>query len=453
MAAGQAALLCASTGCSQPVLLIERTRRLATKLRITGKGRCNLTNMAPLDAFLAHFRFPGQQGDSHLFLRNAFARFFAPDLVAFFQDLGVPTVVERGGRVFPVSNDAHQIAEALVRFAREQKVRIRLEGRVVRLLCSGDRIVGVVLGDGERIAAQAVIITTGGASYPKTGSTGDGYRLAQQVGHTIRRIRPALVPLVVEGPEPRAMMGLSLRNVEVALWSDGQEFAREFGEMLFTHYGVSGPIILTLSGPAVARLDARGSGVRQSRLEMSINLKPALSPEKLDARLRRDLDQYGKRSYRSLLKEWLPQKMIDVVVARSGIPPGKAGHQITAVERLRLRDLLQDFRLTIIGHRPLEEAIVTAGGVDTREVDPRTMASRLVEGLYFAGEVLDVQADTGGYNLQAAFSTGYVAGRAAAAGLRERREEMAGENDSSKGPESTRLGACQGDSWPPRPLP
>jgi predicted Rossmann fold flavoprotein len=203
------------------------------------------------------------------------------------------------------------------------------------------------------------------------------------------------------------MQGLSLRNVQVRLLLDGQEFARDFGEMLFTHYGVSGPIILTLSGPAVARLG-------QGRLEMSINLKPALSEEKLDARLRRDLDASGKRSYRNLLKGLLPQKMIDVVVVRSGTPADKPAHQVTAGERQHLRELLQDFRLTIVGHRPLDEAIVTAGGVDTREVDPRTMASRLVEGLYFAGEVLDVQADTGGYNLQAAFSTGYVAGRAAA---------------------------------------
>jgi hypothetical protein len=203
------------------------------------------------------------------------------------------------------------------------------------------------------------------------------------------------------------MMGLSLRNVQVRLLLDGQEFARDFGEMLFTHYGVSGPIILTLSGPAVAQM---GKG----RLEMSINLKPALSEEKLDARLRRDLDASGKRSYRNLLKGLLPQKMIDVVVARSGIPAGKPAHQITAGERQCLRELLQDFRLTIVGHRPLDEAIVTAGGVDIREVDPRTMASRLVKGLYFAGEVLNVQADTGGYNLQAAFTTGYVAGQAAA---------------------------------------
>jgi len=203
------------------------------------------------------------------------------------------------------------------------------------------------------------------------------------------------------------MMGLSLRNVEVRLLLDGQEVARDFGEMLFTHYGVSGPIILTLSGPAVARLE-------QGRLEMSINLKPALSPEKLDARLRRDLDQFGKQTFRKLVKGLLPQKMVDVVVARSGIPPDKPGHQITAVERKRLRELLHDFRLTIVGHRSLREAIVTAGGVDTREIEPRTMASRLVQGLYFAGEVLDVQADTGGFNLQAAFSTGYVAGRSAA---------------------------------------
>ncbi len=401
MAAGQAA------AAGAPVLLLERTPRLGTKLRITGKGRCNLTNTAELDDFLAHFAFPDSEGDAHLFLRNAFARFFAPDLMAFFDGLGVLVVTERGGRVFPASNDAHQVAEALARFVREQGVQVRLRSRVTCLRCEGDRIRGVALEGGDEIPAGAVVVATGGASYPKTGSTGDGYRLAGQVGHKIVPVRPALVPLVVAGSEPRAMMGLSLRNVEVRLLLDGQEFARDFGEMLFTHYGVSGPIILTLSGPAVARLG-------QGRLEMSVNLKPALNPEKLDARLRRDLDRFGKRTYRNLLKGLLPQKMIDVVVARTGFPPDKPAHQITAEERGRLRELLHDFRLTIVGHRPLEEAIVTAGGVDTREIDPRTMASRLVEGLFFAGEVLDVQADTGGYNLQAAFSTGYVAGQAAA---------------------------------------
>ncbi|MGD9143985.1 MAG: NAD(P)/FAD-dependent oxidoreductase [Anaerolineae bacterium] len=401
MAAGQAA------AAGAPAILLERTNRLATKLRITGKGRCNLTNTAEFDDFLAHFAFPDGESRSRWFLRNAFARFFAPDLVDFFEVLGVSTVVERGGRVFPASNDAHQVAEALTRFATEQGVQIRRQSRAVHLVGDGDRVRGVALESGEQVTARAVVVATGGASYPKTGSSGDGYDLAAQVGHTIVPIRPALVPLVVAGPEPRAMMGLSLRNVEVRLLLDGQEVARDFGEMLFTHYGVSGPIILTLSGPAVVRL---GRG----RLEMSINLKPGLSPEKLDARLRRDLDRYGKRSYRNLLKGLLPQKLIDVVALRTGIPPDKPGHQITAQERGQLRDLLHDFRLTITGHRALDEAIVTAGGVDTQEVDPRTMASRLVKGLYFAGEVLDVQADTGGYNLQAAFSTGYVAGQAAA---------------------------------------
>ncbi|HSR30237.1 MAG TPA: NAD(P)/FAD-dependent oxidoreductase [Anaerolineae bacterium] len=405
MAAGQATAAVGSVGVQ--VLLLERTGRLGTKLRITGKGRCNLTNTARFDDFLAHFSSPAQESDSRYFLRNAFARFFAPDLVDFFEGLGVLTVVERGGRVFPASNEAHQVAEALARFTKEQGVQIRLHSRVRRLLSDGERVHGVVLDSGEQVAAGAVIVATGGASYPKTGSSGDGYRLAQDVGHTIVPIRPALVPLVVAGSEPEAMMGLSLRNVEVRMLLDGQEFARDFGEMLFTHYGVSGPIILTLSGPAVARLG-------QGRLEMCINLKPGLSLEKLDSRLRRDLDRYGKRTYRNLLKGLLPQKMIDVVAARTGISPDKPAHQITAEERGRLRELLHDFRLTVVGHRPLDEAIVTAGGVDTGEVDPRTMASRLVKGLYFAGEVLDVQADTGGYNLQAAFSTGFVAGQAAA---------------------------------------
>jgi predicted Rossmann fold flavoprotein len=282
-----------------------------------------------------------------------------------------------------------------------------MQSRVSELLCPAGQVSGVALHSGEQVEAGAVIVATGGVSYPKTGSSGDGYRIAEKLGHTIVPIRPALVPLVIAGPEPRAMMGLSLRNVQVRLLLDGQEFAQDFGEMLFTHFGVSGPIILTLSGPAVARL---GRGL----LEMSINLKPALSPEKLDARLRRDLDRYGKRSYRNLLKGLLPQKMIDLIVARTGIPPEKPCHQITSEERRRLRELLHDFRLTVIDHRPVDEAIVTAGGVETREVDPRTMASRLVQGLYFAGEVLDVQADTGGYNLQAAFSTGFVAGQAAA---------------------------------------
>jgi hypothetical protein len=406
MAAGQAA------AAGADVLLLERTGRLGTKLRITGKGRCNLTNTAELGDFLTHFAFPDRTSGAHLFLRNAFARFFSQDLIAFFEDLGVPTVVERGGRVFPESNDAHQVAEALVRFTRQQGIETRLQNRVAHVLRERDQTVGIELEGGERLRAGAVVIATGGASYPKTGSSGDGYRLAEEMDHTIVQVRPALVPLVIAGSEPKAMMGLSLRNVRARLLLDGKECAVGFGEMLFTHYGVSGPIILTLSGPAVVRLGA-------GKLEMSINLKPALSPEKLDARLRRDLDKYGKRSFRNLLKGLLPLKMIDVMVARTGIAPDKPGHQITAAERHRLRELLHDFRLTVVSHRPLDEAIVTAGGVNTDEINPGTMASRKVDGLFFAGEVMNVQADTGGYNLQAAFSTGFVAGRAAARSVRE----------------------------------
>ncbi len=395
MAAGRAA------ECGARVLLLEKTDRLGKKLRITGKGRCNLTNTADLPDFIAHFRPDGR------FLYGAFARFFHPDLVAFFAQRGVPTVTERGGRVFPVSNDANQVADALAGYARQHGVAVRYRAGVSGLRIEGGRVRGVRLGD-ETLAAGAVIVATGGASYPGTGSTGDGYRLAEAAGHGIARLRPALVPLVVkETPLVRAMQGLSLRNVRVTLLRNGQAEEEAFGEMLFTHFGVSGPIVLTLSGRAVELLG-------QGRLELSINLKPALSEEQLERRLQRDFDQYGKRSFRRILAGLLPQKMIEPFVQLADIPPHKPGHQITAAERSRLLRLLRDFRLTIIGHRPLAEAIVTAGGVLTDEIDPRTMASRRVEGLYFCGEVIDVHADTGGYNLQAAFSTGYVAGEAAA---------------------------------------
>jgi predicted Rossmann fold flavoprotein len=395
MAAGRAA------ECGAQVLLLERTKRLGNKLRITGKGRCNLTNIADLPDFIAHF------GPHGLFLRNAFARFFNQDLVDFFAAQGVPTVVERGQRVFPTSNDAHQVADALAGYLRRSGARVRFKARVTELKAERGRIAGVRTEEGEFLAAQAVIVATGGASYPGTGSTGDGYRLAKALGHTIAPVRPALVPLVVKEGHAKALQGLSLRNVEVSLLLDDQPVACQFGEMLFTHFGVSGPIILTLSGQAVDRLG-------QGKLEFSINLKPALSDEQLDRRLQRDFDRFGKRAFCNILKELLPRRMISLFVRLTGIPPYKPGHQITAAERKRLFSLLRDFRLTIIGHRPIAEAIVTAGGVSTREIDPRTMESHLVEGLYFCGEVLDINADTGGYNLQAAFSTGYVAGQSAA---------------------------------------
>ncbi len=403
MAAGQAAQMEAET------LLLEKMGRPGRKLRIAGKGRCNLTNVVPRSEFLTHFEPHGH------FLRPAFYRFFNEDLMAFFEELGVPTVTERGGRVFPASGEAQDVVDALVQWVGEQGATLRTRSPVERLLVEGERVVGVQASRNQVSPqkpgfyhADAVIVATGGASYPATGSTGDGYRLAQAVGHTIVPVRPALVPLETAGDVGPRLQELSLRNVTVSLWVDGKKQAEAFGEMLFTHFGVSGPIILTLSRQVV---DALRLG---QRVTLSIDLKPALDHPKLDARLLRDLDTHGKRHFRTLLKGLLPSKLIPVCIDLTGIPSDKMAHQITSEERQRLRTWLKDFRLEVTGHRPFSEAIITAGGVDTGEVDPHTLASRLVEGLYFAGEVLDVDADTGGYNLQAAFSTGWLAGRSAA---------------------------------------
>ena len=396
MAAGQAAEMGTET------LLLEKMNHPGRKLRIAGKGRCNLTNVAPVSEFIAHF------GPNGRFLRQTFAQFFNSDLVAFFEELGIRTVTERGGRVFPASGQAQDVVDALVWWVGERGVTLRTRSPVERLLVEGGWVTGVQASRGRIHRASAVIVATGGASYPATGSTGDGYRLAESVGHTIVPIRPALVPLETAGDVAPRLQGLSLRNVTVRVWVNREKQAEAFGEMLFTHFGVSGPIILSLSRQVV---DALRLG---QRVILSIDLKPALDHPKLDARLLRDLDAHGKRHFRTLLKGLLPSKLIPVCIDLVNIPPHKAAHQITSEERQRLRTWLKDFRLEVMGHRPFTEAIITAGGVDVREVDPRTLASRLVEGLYFAGEVLDVDADTGGYNLQAAFSTGWVAGRSAA---------------------------------------
>ncbi|MDY6876651.1 MAG: NAD(P)/FAD-dependent oxidoreductase [Chloroflexota bacterium] len=409
MAAGQAAELGAET------LLLEKMKRPGNKLRITGKGRCNLTNVTQLPEFIAHF------GPNGRFLRQAFSRFFAPELVSFFEELGVHTVTERGGRVFPASGQAQDVVNALVRWVGERGVTLRTGLPVEQLLVEGGRVVGVQVSRnhvfsekpgfspaGQVYRADSVIVATGGASYPTTGSTGDGYRLAASAGHTIVPVRPALVPLETAGDVASRLQGLSLRHVTVRVWINGKKRAEPFGEMLFTHFGLSGPIILSLSRQVV---DALRLG---QRVVLSVDLKPALNEHKLDTRLLRDLDAHGKQQFRTLLKELLPRKLIPVCIDLTSISPYKVGHQITSQERKRLRTWLKDFRLEVTGHRPLAEAIITAGGVNTREIEPRTMASRLVNGLYFAGEVLDVDADTGGYNLQAAFSTGWVAGRAAA---------------------------------------
>ncbi|MBN2846490.1 MAG: NAD(P)/FAD-dependent oxidoreductase [Deltaproteobacteria bacterium] len=405
MASGQAACLGART------LLIEKMKHPGRKLAITGKGRCNLTNIKPLDEFIQHF---GTQGR---FLRHAYSRFLSEELLAFFEERGVPTIVERGGRVFPKSGNALDIVDSLLNWTKKSGVETIEERRVTRLIVEGEKVAGVEVSPflyrgGKSPAAKrdsyyadAVIIATGGASYPDTGSTGDGYRLAESVGHTIVPIRPALVPLETAGDAAGRLEDLNLKNVGVRIVVRGKKVADAFGELLFTSFGLSGPVILSLSHRVVDLLRIG------ERVDLSIDLKPALDHRKLDARLLRDLDRRGKEPFRTLLGGLLPRKLIPLCLELTGIDGEIPGNQITAEKRKRLREWLKNFTFEVTGYRPFNEAIVTAGGVDTREINPRTMASRLVKGLYFAGEVIDIAADTGGYNLQAAFSTGWLAGR------------------------------------------
>ena len=398
MAAGQAAEEGVDT------LLLEKMKRPARKLCITGKGRCNITNIVELPDFIAHF------GKTGRFLHQAFWRFFTPDLMDFFKTLGLELVTERGGRVFSASGRALDVLEVLLQWLERSGVQIKLSSKVDGLTMINQRITGVV-SRGREIPCDAVILATGGASFPATGSTGDGYRLAESAGHNVVPIRPALVPLETSGDAAGKMAGLNLRNVNVRMLVNNKRRKEAFGEMIFTEFGVTGPVILTLSGEAV---DAMRDG---HKIALSIDLKPGLDEKKLDARLLRDIASRGKEQVRSFLRGLLPREMIPVCLNLTEIPPDGQVSRISAKERRRLLTWLKDFRLEVTGYRPLAEAIITAGGIDTREVDPRTMESRLTKGLFIAGELLDIHADTGGYNLQAAFSTGWLAGRSAAQGV------------------------------------
>lgn len=395
MAAGQSALLGAH------VTLLEKMPRPARKLRITGKGRCNLTNDRPVHEFVERF------GRNGRFLRSSFSQFFKDELIEFIEGLGVSLTVERGARVFPTNDRAQDVVDALVRWTRQCGVSIRTDSAVSKLVVEDGCVVGAVaLGAVEH--ADAIILATGGASYPLTGSTGDGYELARSVGHTVIPIRPSLVPLVAGEEVTRSLAGLKLRNVGAALWVDGKKAASDFGEMAFAEYGLTGPIILSLSRAAVDALEAK------RHVELSIDLKPAVDDGRLDKRLLRDIADARSREFATLLKGLLPRQLIPACIEQTAIDAHTPAHQIGAKDRKRLCRWLKDWRFKITGSRGLDEAIVTAGGVDLREIDPRTMASRKADGLYIAGELLDLDADTGGFNLQAAFSTGWVAGHAAA---------------------------------------
>ena len=393
MAAGA----CAARG--KRVALLEKNRQLGRKLRITGKGRCNVTN----DCTWQEAAAAAVRGAR--FLRGAMSRFSPADVMAFFEGLGVPLKVERGRRVFPQSDSAHDVANALERWALAQGVAA-IQGEATGLLLEGGRIAGVETTAGP-LACQSLVLACGGASYPGTGSDGKGYRLAGQAGHTIVPIGPSLAPLVERGNWCSQLMGLSLRNCGVRVTEPGKKTPvyEDFGELLFTHFGLSGPTILSAS--------AWMRPMEPGKYTVHIDLKPALDGPQLDARLLRELEGHKNKVFANSLDGLLPQKLIPVVVERSGIAPGTRCHSVTKGQRQALLALLKDLTFEIQGVRPIAEAIVTAGGVDLQEVDPRTMGSRLCPGLFIAGEMLDCDAPTGGYNLQIAFATGRLAGESA----------------------------------------
>ena len=395
---GAAGLMAAGTAAQNglKVCLVEKKERLGRKILITGKGRCNLTNACDEPAFIASVPTNGR------FLYSAIHQFTPKDTVDFFEGLGLATKVERGNRVFPQSDRAADVADRLASFVHSSGVRV-VTGEAARLLLDGSCTQGVELRDGTRILARSVVVCCGGASYPGTGSTGDGYRFAEQAGHTVTPLRPSLVPLTVDGDECREMMGLSLKNDSLTVYDTKKkkQIYDDFGEMLFTHFGLSGPIVLSAS--------AHMRDMAPGRYRVSVDLKPALSPEQLDARLLRDFSQNLNRDFSNSLGALLPRKMIPVVVERSGIPAETKCNQITKEMRRAFAELLKSLVFPVSGFRPIEEAIVTSGGVKVSEINPKTMESKLVSGLYFAGEVLDVDAYTGGFNLQIAFCTGRLA--------------------------------------------
>ena len=380
------------------VTLLEKMNYVGKKMGITGKGRCNITNACDMSEFIKNTPGNGK------FLYGAYERFTNEDLLQLLHDAGLETKVERGGRVFPASDSALDVRNTFMKLMKHYGVDVHLEEPVKKLLVDDGVVTGVVT-DKETYHADAVVIATGGKSYPATGSTGDGYILAAQVGHKITDIRPSLVPIVTEESWVKDLMGLSLRNVELSVVAKNKVQAKMFGEMMFTHFGITGPIVLSLSHTVGKLMRKKNIGT----IGLDINLKPALSPETLDKRLQKDFDIYSKKQLINGMKDLLPSRLIPLIIELAGIDPQKPINQISKEERQQIGYMLQHMPLTVKGLRPVEEAIVTAGGISLKEFNPKTMESKLVKGLYGAGEVLDIDAFTGGYNLQAAFSTGYVA--------------------------------------------
>ena len=399
-----AAVFAAKNG--NKVELFEKNEKLGKKLFITGKGRCNITNAAELEDFC-----PAVTSNPK-FLYSAFYSFTNEQVISFFEGLGVRTKVERGGRVFPVSDHSSDVIQALKKEMERLEVKINLNAEVKELRIekrpSGETVTGILLASGKKISGDAVIVATGGISYPSTGSTGDGYRFARKCGHKVSELSPSLVPMEVKEWYAGELMGLSLRNIEIRITDGKKKLYQEFGEMLFTHYGVTGPVILSASSIV-------GKKLKDKELTLHIDLKPALTEEQLDKRVLREFEANHNRQFKNAVDGLFPSKLRPVIVELSGISEEKKVHEITKEERLRFVRLIKDFTMILTGLRGYNEAIITKGGVSVKEIDPGTMESKLVKGLYFAGEVLDLDAVTGGYNLQIAWSTGYLAGINAAA--------------------------------------
>lgn len=383
---------------SVQITVLEKNERPARKVMITGKGRCNVTNNCDMDTLISNIPKNAR------FLYSAFSAFPPKDVMSFFESVGVPLKTERGNRVFPVSDKAVDIVDALVNTAKSCSVKIK-QATVSEILCENGTVTGVKLDDGDIVLADSIILATGGMSYPLTGSTGDGYRMAEELGHTVTELKPSLVPLNIHEGFCTALAGLSLKNVTLSVFENDKKkpIFSELGEMLFTHFGISGPLVLSASS------HIRYMGKKD--YTCFIDFKPALTFEQLDARVLRDFADEQNKDFANSLQKLLPKSLIPVIVKLSGIEHNKKVNQISREERTALCKLLKTFPLHITGFRPIEEAIITSGGISVKEIDPKTMGSKLVNGLFFAGEIIDVDAFTGGFNLQIAFSTGYVAGK------------------------------------------
>ena len=405
---GPAGMLAAISAAKQndEVILIEKNNSLGRKLLITGKGRCNITSSIDIDEFIKNIPGNGR------FLYSAFQNFTNQDIIELIEKNGIKVKEERGNRIFPVTDKAEDVLNCLIKEMKKYKqIEIKTGKKVENILVENGEVIGIKLESGEKIFGTKVVLATGGKSYPGTGSDGDGYKMAKTLGHTVEKIRGSLVPLTGDKRLCQSMQGLSLRNVKIQIKDieKNKKIYDDFGELLFTHFGVSGPTILSSSAHLLRYKDIDRL-FKEEKIKLCIDLKPALSNEELDLRIRRDFEEAKNKEFKNSLEKLLPKKMIQAVLDLSGIDLNKKVNSITKEERLNLVELLKNFEINIDGFRPVEEAIVTAGGISIKEINPKTMESKIIKGLYFAGEIIDVDAYTGGFNLQIAYSTGFTAG-------------------------------------------